>query len=91
VDRWTLVVDDGSSDDTIAVARALGVEHIVAHRRNRGWRRHSRPGWIRHWQLGADIIVNTDGDNQYRGEDIASLVAPIVRGQADLVRWATGR
>jgi glycosyltransferase involved in cell wall biosynthesis/ADP-ribose pyrophosphatase YjhB (NUDIX family) len=79
-----LVVDDGSSDETVAVARALGVEHIVVHRRNRGLAQAFQTGVDTALQLGADIIVNTDGDNQYRGEDIASLVAPIVRGEADL-------
>jgi glycosyltransferase involved in cell wall biosynthesis/ADP-ribose pyrophosphatase YjhB (NUDIX family) len=81
----TLVVDDGSSDDTIAVARALGVDHIVAHRRNRGLAQAFQTGLDTALALGADVIVNTDGDNQYRGEDIARLVAPIVAGSADLV------
>lgn len=81
----TLVVDDGSSDETVAVARRLGVDHVVLHRRTRGLAQAFQTGLDTALALGADIIVNTDGDNQYRGEDIALLAAPIVAGQADLV------
>ncbi|MDT8307061.1 MAG: glycosyltransferase [Anaerolineae bacterium] len=81
----TLVVDDGSSDETVAVAHALGVDHVVAHRRNRGLAQAFQTGMDTALRLGADIIVNTDGDNQYRGEDIPKLVQPIVAGHADLV------
>jgi glycosyltransferase involved in cell wall biosynthesis/ADP-ribose pyrophosphatase YjhB (NUDIX family) len=81
----TLVVDDGSSDATVAVARRLGVDHVVVHRRTRGLAQAFQTGLDSALALGADIIVNTDGDNQYRGEDIAALVAPIVAGKADLV------
>ena len=80
-----LIIDDGSSDDTVAVAEALGVTHIVRHKQNLGLARTFQDGLQAGLQYGADIIVNTDGDNQYRGQDIAALVAPIVRGEADMV------
>lgn len=81
----TLVVDDGSEDGTVAVARALGVDHVVVHRRNRGLAQAFQTGMDAALQLGADIIVNTDGDNQYPGADIPRLVQPIVDGEADVV------
>jgi len=80
-----MVVDDGSTDDTAAVARALGVEHIVAFRSNRGLAAAFSAGIDAALRLGADIIVNTDGDNQYAGADIPALIAPILAGQADIV------
>jgi glycosyltransferase involved in cell wall biosynthesis len=80
-----LVVDDGSTDRTAEVARELGVEHIVRHTRNRGLARAFRTGLDAALRLGADIIVNTDGDNQYAGRDIPKLCAPILRGEADIV------
>jgi glycosyltransferase involved in cell wall biosynthesis len=80
-----LVIDDGSKDNTSDVARALGVHHIVRHRTNRGLAAAFRSGLERALREGADIIVNTDADNQYDGRDIAALVAPIVSGQADIV------
>jgi glycosyltransferase involved in cell wall biosynthesis len=80
-----LVVDDGSGDGTSDVARALGVHHIVRHRTNRGLAAAFRSGLERALREGADIIVNTDADNQYDGRDIAALVGPIVRGEADIV------
>jgi glycosyltransferase involved in cell wall biosynthesis len=80
-----LVVDDGSRDGTSEVARRLGVHHIVRHRTNRGLAAAFRSGLERSLREGADIIVNTDADNQYDGRDIAALVAPIVRGEADIV------
>ncbi|MEZ5687852.1 MAG: glycosyltransferase family 2 protein [Caenibius sp.] len=80
-----LVIDDGSSDDTSGVARRLGVHHIVRHRRNRGLAFAFQTGIDTALRAGADIIVNTDGDGQYAGEDIAKLVAPIIHGQADIV------
>ena len=80
-----LVVDDGSRDDTAQLARELGVEHVVRHRTNRGLARSFATGIDAALKAGADIIVNTDGDNQYCGADIATLVQPIVNGTADIV------
>lgn len=79
-----LVVDDGSSDGTAQVARRLGVQHIERHRTNRGLAAAFRTGLERALAEGADIIVNTDADNQYDGGDIGKLVAPIVEGKADV-------
>ena len=80
-----LIVDDGSSDDTAAVAEALGVNHIVRHPQNRGLAASFQTGLDTCLRLGADIIVNTDADNQYPGPEIPRLVAPILQGQADMV------
>ncbi len=80
-----LVIDDGSSDNTAAVARELGVEHIVRFRSHRGLAAAFAAGLDAALRLGADIIVNTDGDNQYAGADIPKLIAPILAGQADVV------
>ena len=80
-----LVIDDGSRDGTAEVARLWGVHHIVRHRRNRGLAAAFRSGIDAALAAGADVIVNTDGDGQYEGEDIANLVAPIVAGEADIV------
>ncbi|GAA1984978.1 glycosyltransferase family 2 protein [Microbacterium pumilum] len=80
-----LVIDDGSSDKTVQVARELGVEHFVFHTRNMGLARSFRDGVDYALQHGADIVINTDGDNQYPQERIADLVQPILRGEADIV------
>lgn len=80
-----LVIDDGSSDDTGVLASQLGVHHVVRHRRNRGLAAAFRSGVDAALAAGADVIVNTDGDGQYEGADIARLVAPIVAGEADIV------
>lgn len=80
-----LVIDDGSRDDTSEVARRLGVHHVVRHRTNRGLAAAFRSGLDRALREGADIVVNTDADNQYDGRDIAALVAPVVKGEADIV------
>jgi glycosyltransferase involved in cell wall biosynthesis len=80
-----LVIDDGSSDGTAAVARRWGVHHVVRHRRNRGLAAAFRSGIDAALAAGADVIVNTDGDGQYEGEDISRLVAPIVANEADIV------
>lgn len=80
-----LIIDDGSSDRTVAVAQELGVDYIVRHRRNRGLAKAFRSGIDACLRLDADIIVNTDGDNQYGGEGIAALCAPILAGTADIV------
>ncbi len=86
VDRIeTLIIDDGSADDTIAVAQQLGVDHIVRHPHNRGLAAVFQTGIDACLQLGADIIVNTDGDNQYPGDQIPQLIAPILAGNADMV------
>lgn len=81
----TMVVDDGSSDRTVAVAHELGVNHILQNKQNLGLAASFRRGLEACLELGADIIVNTDGDNQYRGGDIPQLVAPILRGECDVV------
>lgn len=80
-----LIVDDGSQDNTVAAARELGVQHIVQHGHNRKLAAAFVTGLEASLQVGADIIVNTDADNQYCGEDIALLVRPIVNGSADIV------
>jgi glycosyltransferase involved in cell wall biosynthesis len=80
-----LIIDDGSSDRTSEIAREIGVDHIVRNKRNLGLARSFRAGLDRCLALGADIIVNTDADNQYCGEDIERLVRPILEGHADVV------
>ncbi len=80
-----LVVDDGSTDATVDVARALGVQHVLSLGRNRGLAEAFVKGLEYALSVGADIIVNTDADNQYRGADIARLVEPILAQQADIV------
>lgn len=80
-----LIVDDGSTDRTVAVARELGVDHIVMNTNNKGLAASFRIGLDACLRLGADIIVNTDGDNQYKGQDIAKLVQPVIAGHADVV------
>lgn len=81
----TLVIDDGSSDRTIEVARKLGVTHIVRHNGNKGLAAAFQTGLDACLRLGADIIVNTDGDNQYPQHMIPDLIAPILRGEAEMV------
>ncbi len=80
-----LVVDDGSSDDTVTVAEACGVDHVVRLRRRKGLAAAFAAGIDAALKLGADYIVNTDGDNQYAGGDIPALLAPLLAGQADMV------
>ena len=86
VDRveW-MVVDDGSSDRTAEVARELGVDLVIRLPYNQGLARAFMTGLVAAVEQGADVIVNTDADNQYRGADIARLVAPVVAGAADIV------
>jgi len=81
----TVVVDDGSSDDTAAVARAHGVHHVIRFRRHKGLAAAFMAGIDASLKAGADIIVNTDGDNQYAGREIQKLVAPLLAGEADIV------
>lgn len=80
-----LVVDDGSTDRTAAVARANGVEHVVRFTRRKGLASAFMAGLDASLKLGADVIVNTDADNQYPGHEIPRLLAPILAGQADMV------
>lgn len=80
-----LIIDDGSTDNTVDVARKLGVDHIIRHKRNLGLARTFRTGLDACLRLGADVIVNTDGDNQYCGGDIPKLIQPILEGRSDLV------
>lgn len=86
IDRveW-LIIDDGSTDGTVEVAKANGVDHIVRHVRNMGLARAFMTGLEACIRLGADIIVNTDADNQYVAADIPKLVAPILSGKAQMV------
>ncbi|HET7224159.1 MAG TPA: glycosyltransferase family 2 protein [Candidatus Eisenbacteria bacterium] len=81
----TLVIDDGSADRTSDVARALGVTRVVRFTARRGLAQAFARGLWEALDMGADIVVNTDADNQYRGDDVARLVAPILAGQADMV------
>jgi glycosyltransferase involved in cell wall biosynthesis len=80
-----LVIDDGSRDRTVDVARALGVDHIVRHTSNQGLAAAFQTGLDACLRLGADVIVNTDADNQYPQERIPDLIAPILRHEADMV------
>lgn len=80
-----LVIDDGSTDGTSEVARRLGVHHILRHTRNMGLGQAFHDGTMRALELGADILVNTDGDNQYPSDRIGDLVQPILEGRADIV------
>jgi glycosyltransferase involved in cell wall biosynthesis len=80
-----LVVDDGSTDRTVQVARDLGVQHIVCHKKNLGLAPAFATGLEAALAAGADVIVNTDGDNQYCGADVGVLIQPILDGRADIV------
>ncbi len=79
------MIDDGSTDRTIEVARENGVEHVVRLTNNKGLAAAFQAGLDASLKLGADIVVNTDADNQYRGADVPKLVAPILAGEADIV------
>src|SRR5687767_14979922 len=82
--EW-LVIDDGSTDRTVDVAREHGVDHIVRLTNNKGLAAGFQAGLDACLKLGADVIVNTDADNQYDARDIPKLVRPIVEGRADMV------
>jgi len=81
----SLVIDDGSTDDTTAVARVHGATHVIRFRRRKGLAAAFMAGVDACLRHGADIIVNTDGDNQYGGAEIAKLVEPLLAGRADIV------
>jgi len=80
-----LVIDDGSTDKTVEVAKKMGVNYIIRHNNNLGLARAFATGIENCLELGADIIVNTDADNQYCAEDIEKLIKPILNGTADIV------
>jgi glycosyltransferase involved in cell wall biosynthesis len=82
--EW-LIIDDGSTDRTIDVAREHGVDHVVRLTNNKGLASGFQAGLDASLKLGADVVVNTDADNQYFGGDIVKLVEPILRGDADMV------
>ncbi|MGG4553698.1 glycosyltransferase family 2 protein [Paenibacillus humicus] len=80
-----LIIDDGSSDNTVEIAKKLGVNHVVRFPKNRGLAEAFKAGVDACLKLGADIIVNTDADNQYKGSDIPKLIAPILNGSYEMV------
>ncbi|WP_079913983.1 glycosyltransferase family 2 protein [Paenibacillus sp. 32352] len=80
-----LIIDDGSTDRTIEVAKKMGVNHIVKFPRNRGLAEAFKAGMDACLRLGADIIVNTDADNQYKGSDIPKLIKPILEKKSEVV------
>lgn len=80
-----LIIDDGCTDDTVALALAHGADHVVRHTSRKGLATAYQTGIDTALRLGADVIVNTDGDHQYPGSEIPHLIAPIVEGRADMV------
>lgn len=80
-----LVIDDGSQDDTVQIAKNLGVHRIVRHTRNLGLAAAYQTGMTAALRAGADIIVNTDGDNQYPGDAVSELIRPVLNREADMV------
>ena len=82
--EW-LVIDDGSTDKTVEVAKEFGADHVVSHNRTKGLARAFTTGIDKSLELGADVIVNTDGDNQYQAADIPKLVESILEGKSDIV------
>ncbi|HET9174530.1 MAG TPA: glycosyltransferase family 2 protein [Candidatus Saccharimonadales bacterium] len=85
VDIKLLVIDDGSKDRTVEIANQCGVHHIIRHARNQGLGRSFHDGAQLALHLGVDILVNTDGDNQYPQDRIPDLIQPIIDGNADMV------
>lgn len=81
----TLVIDDGSTDNTVKIAKELGVNHIIRHTQNKGLANSFANGINYALHAGADIIVNTDADNQYPQKDIPRLIEPILKGEAEIV------
>lgn len=84
-DLKVMVINDGSLDDTVEIAIKNGVDYVVSHRKNRGLANTFSSGMEAALRLGADIIVNTDGDNQYQGHYIIDLIQPILNGEAEIV------
>ncbi|QJB55673.1 glycosyltransferase family 2 protein [Pseudodesulfovibrio sp. zrk46] len=82
--EW-LIIDDGSTDNTVEVAKQHGVDHVVSHVHNLGLARGFMTGLNACLELGADVIVNTDADNQYCADDIPLLTKPIIEGKSDIV------
>ncbi len=82
--EW-LVIDDGCTDNTVEVARSHGVDHVISFPGNQGLARSFIAGLEASVRLGADVIVNTDADNQYSAADIPALVAPVLAGKAEIV------
>ena len=81
----TLIIDDGSTDKTVEVAKKLGVHHVLQFTNNKGLAKAFIAGINQSLKLGADIIVNTDADNQYFGGDIVKLIQPILKKDSDIV------
>lgn len=82
--EW-LVIDDGCSDGTVEAARRAGVDHVISHPRNQGLAKAFMTGLETCLALGADLIVNTDADNQYRADDLPELIRPVLEGRAEMV------
>ena len=82
--EW-LIINDGSEDDTVKVARECGVDHIVNFKHNQGLAKGFMAGIKECLKQGADVIVNTDADNQYEADDIPKLTQPIIDGKAEYV------
>lgn len=80
-----LIIDDGCTDKTVDVAKKYGVKHFVHHPKNKGLARSFHDGLMKSLEMGADVIVNTDGDNQYKQERIGDLIKPILDGEAEIV------
>lgn len=84
-DVEVLIIDDGSTDETVKAAKAAGAHHVISNGVNRGLAQSFQRGLDASLRLGADIIVNTDGDNQYHGGDVETLARPILERRADIV------